>query len=427
MGILTLIVLLMLVSWSCVPNTKIVPVGEGWASNSINTPVFRKNSLYSFKGYQYISYYDAESHMVIGKRRLGTDDWELKTTRYKGNTSDAHNSISLIVDGEGYLHVSWDHHNSKLRYIKSTAPEKLEFGDELSMLDQKEEVVSYPEFYAMPSGDLLFFYRDGGSGDGNLIINRYVLADAQWTRLQENLISGEGQRNAYWQACVGQDGSIHVSWVWRESPDVASNHDMNYAQSTDGGLTWQKSDGTGYDLPITQTSAELIHPIPQNSELINQTSMATDPQGNPAIVSYWRSAGSDVPQYHVVYHRDDVWYTHDLGFRNETFSLSGTGTKFIPISRPQIVMDDEYATVVFRDAERGNKVSIARAPMADLGQWKLQDLTESGYPAWEPTLDPSLWLQNQELHLFLQDVMQVDGEGMAEAAAQMVQVLEWKI
>ena len=49
----------------------------------------------------------------------------------------------------------------------------------------------------------------------------------------------EGKRNAYWQACVGANGAIHLSWVWRESASVESNHDMAYACSKDGGKTWQ--------------------------------------------------------------------------------------------------------------------------------------------------------------------------------------------
>jgi hypothetical protein len=32
--------------------------------------------------------------------------------------------------------------------------------------------VTYPEFHALPGGDLLFLYRDGGSGGGNLAMNR---------------------------------------------------------------------------------------------------------------------------------------------------------------------------------------------------------------------------------------------------------------
>ncbi|PIB35720.1 neuraminidase [Reichenbachiella sp. 5M10] len=412
---------------ACEPSVRRVDVGWGWARNSVNTPVFRKNALYTHLGYQYIGYYDADGVLVIGKRASGSRDWELKKTRYQGNTKDAHNAISLIVDGDGYIHVSWDHHNSKLRYIRSTAPEVLDFSDEIPMIDREEEVVSYPEFYTMAGGDLLFMYRDGGSGHGDLIINKYSLVTAQWTRLQDNLISGEGERNAYWQACVGDGGVVHLSWVWRESSDVASNHDMSYAKSTDGGLTWQKSNGDTYTLPITAATAEVVKYIPQHSDLINQTSMATDEDGRPMIVSYWKNQGDSVPQYQFITQREDRWVCRDLGFRTVPFSLSGIGTKAIPIARPQIVAANDRALVIFRDVERGNKVTVAMSFAPDYEAWELRDLTTEGFAAWEPTLDPSLWSHKAELNLFLQDVTQVDGEGIAETEATQVQVLEWKL
>jgi hypothetical protein len=45
--------------------------------------------------------------------------------------------------------------------------------------------------------------------------------------------------------------------------------------------------------------------------------------------------------------------------------------------------------------------------------------------AWEPSFDTELWRSKGELNLFLQDVRQVDGEGMAEVAPSMVRVLQW--
>src|SRR4051812_1474766 len=136
----------------------IVDVQKGWANNSINTVVFRKNSLVTFKDTQYIAFYDADGYMVLGKRKLGSSNWQLKRTAYQGNTSDAHNCISIMVDGDGYLHVSWDHHNNALRYCRSVQPGSLELTGKMPMTGKNESRVSYPEFHKTPSGDLLFFY-----------------------------------------------------------------------------------------------------------------------------------------------------------------------------------------------------------------------------------------------------------------------------
>ncbi|MEO5562215.1 MAG: BNR repeat-containing protein [Chitinophagaceae bacterium] len=407
---------------------RIVNVDSAWANNSVNTVVFRKNSLVSFKDTQFIAYYNSERFVVLGKRKIGATNWILKQTVYKGNTNDAHNTISIMVDGDGYLHLAWDHHNNPLRYCKSIVPRSLDMTDKMPMIGNTEQRVSYPEFFKQPDGGLLFLYRDGGSGQGNLVINKYDIHTKQWTRLHSNLIDGQGQRSAYWQTFVDQRGTIHISWVWRESPDVASNHDMCYARSEDGGISWSTSTGKKYTLPINAGTAEIACKIPQNSELINQTSMFADASGM-YIATYWREAGDSVPQYHIIYKTGKEWKMQSLGFRKTPFSLSGAGTKRIPISRPQIIAWKKgkklCAGIVFRDAERGDKVSIAVSKNITKPKWEIHDLTQNAVGSWEPSYDTELWKAKGILHLFVQRTEQVDGEGRANIPPQMVQVVEW--
>lgn len=410
-------------------SVRLVDVADGWASNSVNAVVFRKNSLVTHGGSQYIAFYDSDAFVVLGKRRLGATQWELKRSQYRGNARDAHNSISIMVDGAGFLHMAWDHHNGALRYARGLKPGALALGPRMPMTGREEGSVSYPEFYRLPDGNLLFLYRDGGSGRGNLVMNRYDLASGAWTRLHDNLVSGEGRRNAYWQAFLDHAGTFHLSWVWRESPDVASNHDLGYARSRDGGRTWESAGGARQALPITASTAEYAARIPQNSELINQTSMAADRHGHPYIASYWRAAGSATPQYRIAYHDGSSWRRLDLGFRSAAFSLSGQGTKAIPISRPQIMLDirsdKPKGVLVFRDAERGSKVSAVTISDFKAGRWAVRDLTDASTGAWEPSFDTELWKRSGELNLSLQNVQQVDGEGSADAAPSPVRVLEW--
>ena len=56
---------------------------------------------------------------------------------------------------------------------------------------------------------------------------------------------------------------MHLSWCWRETFDVATNHDLCYARSADGGNTWTRSDGTPYQIPINADTAEYALRIPQ--------------------------------------------------------------------------------------------------------------------------------------------------------------------
>jgi len=408
---------------------KLSYIGEGWANNSVNAVIFRKNSLVTWRDTQFVAYYDKDMRVVLGKRQVGQTHWTIRQTQHSGNAADAHNSISIMVDGDGYLHMSWDHHGHALRYCRSVAPGSLEMTEKMPMTGTVEQSVTYPEFYKMADGNLLFLYRNGASGRGDLVINRYEKATRTWTQLHQSLIDGEGKRNAYCQSSIDRKGVLHISWVWRESPDVASNHDMAYARSSDGGRTWERSTGEKYKIPINMESAEYARLIPQKSELINQTSMTNDEAGNPYIATYWRDSASMVPQYRIVYHDGKKWGTISPSFRKTPFSLSGAGTKAIPISRPQIMVTGAGKKVsilmVFRDEERGSKVSAVRISNLKKKIWNVRDLTASSVGSWEPTFDTELWQQKKILNLFLQNVQQMDGEGKADIGAQSVYVLEY--
>ncbi len=389
-------------------------VGNAYAATSVNTAVFRGNSLASHGDMQYISYYDPDGYVTLGKRRLGTDQWTLRRTQYKGNIKDAHNVISIGVDGDGYLHVAFDHHGHPLRYAMSQAPGSLELGKMMPMTGNDEQDVTYPEFYTMPDGDLIFAYRSGASGRGNLVLNRYSLKDRKWSRIHDILIDGEGERNAYWQMYADPEGTLHLSWVWRETWLVETNHDLCYARSSDGGLTWQRSDGSEYQLPITMATAETAWQIPQKSELINQTSMTADSKGRPFIATYWRDQDGNVPQYRLVWHDGSKWNMTMVGNRTEPFSLSGGGTKMIPIARPRIVSDGKKACYIFRDQERDSKVSVAYTPHLGKTDWTVTDLTDFSVDAWEPSHDINLWNEKRQLHVFVQTSHQGDGEKIAD-------------
>lgn len=406
----------------------LVPIGEGWSQTSVNATIFRRNSVVSSANYQFVAYYDSSASVVLARRKHGSDKWELHQTQYKGNVRDAHNVISLMVDGDGYLHLSWDHHNNPLNYCRGKEPEELIMGDRLFMTGENEQVVSYPEFYALPKGDLLFAYREGGSGNGNLVLNRYDLKSQSWERLQSNLVDGENRRNAYWQLYVDDAGHIHVSWVWRETPDVRSNHDMCYAVSADGGLSWKKSTGESYQLPITEATAEIVKAIPQGSNLINQTSMTADREGNAYIATYFKAEGDSCTQFHVIFKQSGQWKSSVVTNRTHDFELGGLGSRSIPISRPQLVFlshgDKKRLALIYRDEEVDNHVVLASTTISESFNWNSQIVSPFPVDRWEPSYDTDLLRRNNTLHLYFQKVGQGQGETSVALEPQMVNVLE---
>ena len=405
----------------------LTPVGLGYANTSVNATIFRKNSIISQGEWQFVAYYDAEGRLTLGKRKIGSEHFEVQTTQYTGKVTDAHNVISIMLDGEGYLHVAFDHHGGRLRYCRSVAPYSLQLGPLESMTGRDEDDVTYPEFYTLRDGNLLFAYRSGMSGCGNLVLNRYDTKQRRWSRVHDVLISGEGQRNAYWQMCTDRKGVIHLSWVWRETWAVETNHDLCYAKSLDGGRTWRRSDGTPYALPITAETAEYACRIPQGSELINQTSMGCDTKGYPYIATYWRDKGDSIPQYRLVWYDPSAkWQQRQVSHRTMPFSLSGGGTKMIPISRPCVMIDKKNIYYIYRDKEQGSKAMMLTAPLKgkDALCFTSQTLTDFSVDAWEPSVDTELFKRSGMLDIYLQTVHQGDGERQIASPPEYVYVLE---
>lgn len=247
-------------------------------------------------------------------------------------------------------------------------------------------------------------------------------------RLQSNLIDGEGQRNAYWQLFADHAGHIHVSWVWSESPDVRSNHDMCYAVSTDGGLSWKKSTGESYQLPITESTGEVVKVIPQGSSLINQTSMTVDQQGNPYIATYFKADGDSCTQFHVIYKQNGMWKSSVATTRTLDFELGGVGSRSIPVSRPQLVVlsneKEQQLALIYRDEEVDNHVVMASTTISEAFNWNSQIISPFSVDRWEPSYHAEFLRRNIMLHLYYQKVGQGQGETSVALEPQMVKILE---
>lgn len=406
---------------------KISAIGPGWSRTMVNAAIFRKNAITSHGKMQVVAYYDSTQHVVLASRTLGSTTWDVYETPYSGNALDAHNAISIMFDGEGYLHMAWDHHNNGLNYCRSKAPFSMVMEPKQDMVDVNEEKVTYPEFHQLPSGDLLFVYRDGGSGNGNMVMNRYDAKKKTWSRVHHNIVDGEGKRNAYWQMFVNTNGTVHLSWVWREHYNVETNHDMCYAVSKDEGRTWYTSKGKKYNLPITLESAEYAWQIPQNSDLINQTSMTADAADHPYIATYFQAASDTSPQFYVIYNTTGTWQLTRAGLRKTDFNLGGAGTRSIPVSRPQLLYlnstdKNDRIIMLYRDEEHQDRAVMVSSPPREF-QWRTEKLTNFSLDRWEPSYDTELLKQNR-LHIYLQKVGQESGEKATTMKPQMVHVLE---
>ncbi len=151
--------------------------------------------------------------------------------------------------------------------------------------------------------------------------------------------------------------------------------------------------------------------------------MSANAQGRPMIATYWREPGDSIPQFRIVEHDGKQWQMQQVGHRTTPFSLSGGGTKMIPISRPRIAVLENEVFYIFRDQERGSKVSLAHRASGS-NDWTITDLTPFSVGAWEPTFDTALWNSSQRLNIFVQHTAQGDGERTTTLSPQPVYILE---
>jgi hypothetical protein len=396
-----------------------LPIGSGAAGSSINVVANRRHALFTHGTDQFAAYYDTEGFMVLAQRRLNSDVWGTLRTGEKGQVADAHNSISIAVDGDGFLHVAWDHHGGSLKYARGKKPLSLELQSKQPMTGLAENAVTYPEFYALADGDLLCLYRDGASGKGDLVLNRYRTAQRRWVNIQPNLISGEGQRSAYWGAHVDQRGGLHLTWIWRESPDVASNHDIAYAFSADGGIQWTSIMGEKRSPPFTQARSDYAARIPMHRNLMNSPWMTADRNGKPYIVSYWSEGEASAPQFRMLRHDGSTWLNERITDRRDTFKLAGAATRRPPISRGVLLVEAQgtSAHLVYRDDAEGGRALVSSTQAIGSGRWTQQELTRNSLGAWEPVIDPVQWDRHQQIHLLMQIVQQRDGDDASYADA----------
>lgn len=368
-----------------------------------NMASFDQDKVRTFGDFQYSPYWDADKTLVVARRDLR--DNTVQTVRLEGRTltvnpRDGHrNTVVGVSPADGRLHLSWDHHCNPLRYGASRAgfltsppaamtaadfepPRPLLPGSEL------ESMATYPRFLNNPGGALHFIYRQGASGGGDTYVYRYAAESHAWTRVgTTHLFSRRGSyapwensrtRNAYLNDTLfDAQGRLHVTWCYRESGATwASNHDLHYAYSDDGGATWRNNAGAVIaDLPKGNPieladPGIVVQPIPVFSWLMNQTAMCIDRTGQPHVVTFHlaaperpvgKLAHDPPPEIGARLSLFHYWRTPD-----RTWHSSGP---VMPLrTRPGILCDRDDNLIVYYAA--GGKVSVHIA------------LSRSGWQSW---------------------------------------------
>ena len=331
-----------------------VDVAPVWAGHPVGF------SIRTAGGFQYVGFYDPERRMTVGQRRLDSTEWRFATlpSRVKW---DSHNGIVMEIDRRGHVHVSGNMHGDRLVYFRSAKPHDISRFERLPMIGDREWEVTYPQFLTDNDGRLYFLYRDGSSGNGARILNRYDEEAATWSRLLSRpLFDGEGKMSAYLAGPVGgPDGFFHLVWMWRDTPSGSTNHDLSYARTRDFSR-WESFAGKPLSLPLTpRTPGVVVDPVRAGEGLAGVAfGVGWDGDQRP-VVSYSKYDSEGNSQMFNARWRNGEWrisQTSDWSYR---WDLDHTGAGDWHIAADPVALDPRgRLTQTFEHIEAGSGVWV---------------------------------------------------------------------
>lgn len=337
----------------------ILDVAQVWAGHPVGFHLLTHDDR------QFVAFYDAERRMTVASRRLNANSWT--SSRLPETVGwDSHNYVTFTVDRNDYLHLSGNMHGRSLVYFRSTAPlDSTSFERITPMVGEAEARTTYPRFFTGPKGQLIFTYRTGGSGNGDQIYNRYDLKTRSWRRLLDQpLIAGEGRNSAYLHGpTLGPDGWFHLIWMWRETPDCATCHNVSYARSRDL-VNWETTGGRKLALPITLATCEIVDPVPVRGGLLNVSlALGFDVENRP-ILSYHKYDTNGFLQACNARLEAGVWRIHQATDWKYRWEFSGGGSIEVEVRVGAVVRESDGAlTQSYSHPKQGS------------GKWKLDPAT----------------------------------------------------
>ncbi len=340
------------------PAPQLAEIERVWSGHAVNFAIaVSEKTLYA-------AYYDAQRKLtVVSRRKAGTKWRQQKLEVVTG--WDSHNYVTMALDAAGHLHVTGNMHNDPLVYFRTRRAGDITSLERVPVLVDAnlEQRMTYPVF--IRRGDrLVLKYRDGGSGNGNEIYDEYDAASRRWRALLTTpMVDGEGQRNAYFVGPrLGPDGLFHLAWVWRETPDAETNHDLSYARSRDL-VNWERSDGTPLKLPITLKSSEIVDPVPVEAGMINNNTVVGFDALGRAMITYHKFDAQGFTQVHVARREATGWTISQISdWRDFRWNFRGRGSLHsrLIVSGAEPAGDGYLRVPVIRDGRPSDLLIDAR-------------------------------------------------------------------
>nr|WP_319509483.1 BNR repeat-containing protein [uncultured Draconibacterium sp.] len=281
-----------------------------WVANKVSF------ALQTVGNKQFVAYYDKNRMMTVASREIGSSDWQ-KTTLPNKLHWDSHNYVAMGIDKQGYIHVSGNMHVNPLVYFRSEYPYDISSMLELNeMTGMNEQRVTYPKFFYNKEGDLLYSYRSGSCGNGNILVKRFLPEQKEWeVYLKEPLFEGveaNDDRAAYHQFVKDSEGNFHFLWIWRWTPMVETSHQICYATTPDL-INWKNAAGEEISLPHRPDDEKLIvDPTPTKGGMSNaRYRIILTPDEKP-LAGYVKYDEEGLTQFYLAHFKNGKWVSKQI-------------------------------------------------------------------------------------------------------------------
>jgi len=199
----------------------------------------------------HITYLGAGSTIWVQTRDERTGLWE--PPQKVGQGTDNHADPALVVDGTGTLHLIYGPHHGPFLYRRGLRPND---ASQWSAVETFGDSATYASVVVDSANTLHVIYR-GGAWPRKMLYQRRS-ANGRWTPPRVLVDGGSRYMISYFNSlALAPDQTLHAVFNFFEW-DTKKGRKIGYMQSSDGGKTWRRSDGSPYRLPVTFASAEAI-------------------------------------------------------------------------------------------------------------------------------------------------------------------------
>lgn len=386
----------------------VTDLGPAYANSSINTSVFRQQSILALgDGRHAVSYFDEVGDACIDV--LSAANARIRSVHAdppidRRLLADGHCSINLGLSVDGYVHFIYGAHGTLPIYGSITLAALLDVASPARISGSVwRQTITYPQFYRI-GAELQLWYRS--DPDNTIQFVRYDPAAGTLAAAPVSVLAANGLEGPYMNQLAQLGDRLALSWVYRvpSTDGIVRNEGLYVAMSDDAGVTWKTRGGAALAMPIGRSTLAPEIALASSLQPLNQTSSCFAPDA-ALYVSFYAKDAAGLHQIQVArFGATGAPVVEVVSDNTARYDLTGAGTLSLPLSRPQVVASRTQVHAIYRQA--GALLVATRDRTAASGPWSLTRRAVGELGVWEPTCCRETWDTTQHLLVFVQMVRQ---------------------